>query len=156
MNKRTWILIVGVSVFAAAGVLALEAVLPGDATPAQIVLTRKAAMQSFAANVGDLRAKSAANAVKQVAVNARSMAVIGTFLPSLFGDAYATDYPAGFKFFYKGGSGAEIRMKAQTLVSAAETLADLADKEDKPGVDAQIAVLQATCGACHGAYRGQN
>lgn len=156
MNKRTWIIVVGISLFAAAGVLALEAVLPGDATPAQIVLTRKAAMQSFAANLGDMRAKSAANAVKPAAVNARSMAVIGTFLPSLYGGVYASDYPAGFKFFYKGGSGAEIRMKAQALVSAAETLAALADAEDKPGADAQIAALQATCGACHGAYRGQN
>ena len=156
MNRRMWILAAAVALLASVGVFALDVLSPGDSPPARLVLARKAAMQAIFANAGDMNAKLAAGNIKGIAVNARSMAVIGTFLPTAFSGTYLDAYPAGYKFFFKGGPIADFQAKAQVFVTAVETIATLAAKEDKAGVEAQLGTLGGACGACHALYRGQN
>jgi len=143
--------------FVAASVFALDILLPSGNAPAQVVSIRKYAMVTNGASVADLRAKIGSGAVKAVAANARAIAAVGSLLAPLFVDTYSTVYPVqGSRFFYKGGAAADFQAAARGLVSAAEDLVALADKEDKAGVDAQVAKLQGACGACHATFRGQN
>jgi hypothetical protein len=137
-----------------AGAYALEALKPGLATPAQTVLARKALMQANFANYGDAKAKVAAANVKAVAVNARSMMVFGGVMPTLLTDAYADAYAPGAKFYFKGGAAADIAVKAQAFVDAAEAWAIAADKGDAASMDSLSTALFATCGACHATFRG--
>jgi hypothetical protein len=155
MNKRFAVLIAGVALAAGFGAFALDALKPGEEEPAGFVLARKAAMQSNAANFAEIRAKAKAGDIKAIAVNARSMAVMDCFVPLAFGDTYMADYPEGYNYFFKGGDPADIQAKAQDLVSAVEALAGVAEAGDRAGVDAKIAAVLPSCGACHTLYRGQ-
>lgn len=139
---------------AVVGIYALDALKPGEESPAQIVLVRKAGMQSNLANYGDLRAKTAAGNVKPVAVNAHSMMVFGSLIPTLFTETFPDAYPEGSKFFFKGGPAADLAEKAQAFVDAAGALATAADAGDPAALDPLVGGLFASCGACHAAYRG--
>jgi hypothetical protein len=156
MNKRTTGFVAGLLIIAVVGAYALDVLKPGAATPAQLVLARKTGMRSFAANVADIKAKTAAGSLKAIAANAQSIVAVGTIVPLVFTDTYSAAYPAPNKFFFKGATADEFNAHIQPLVDAAEKLASFAGSEDKAGIDAQTASLQAACGACHGNYRGQN
>jgi cytochrome c556 len=137
-----------------AGAFALDALKPGSESPAQVVLVRKAAMQSNAIAFGDIKAKSSAGNVKAISANARGMAVTGAVLPLLFKDQSRDSYPAGYKFFFKGGSLDDFTVKAQAFSDAAGALALAAEKGDAAALDSPVNSLSASCGACHAAYRG--
>ncbi len=150
-------LAVVVLLLAGTGALALDILVPGASTPAQVVSIRKYVMMTNGANTGDLRAKAGSGAIKAAAANARAIAALGSLLPPLFTDAYSAVYPVqGSRYFYKAGAPSDFQAAARNLVSAAEELVAAADKEDKAAVDAQAGRLQASCGACHAAFRGQN
>ncbi len=140
----------------AAGTLAaLDVVVPGQATPAQVVAARKFAMMANAMNAGDLNAKLSAGNIKAMAADAQSMASVGAFLPVAFAEAYPEVYPvAGSKFFFKSGSKEQFQALAQTFTTTAEDLAKLAEKESKDAVAAQMPKLLGACGACHAVFRG--
>jgi cytochrome c556 len=134
VKKRRLAVFVAMAVVVVAA-LALDALTAGSAIPTQLVSARKAAMQSNAANLGDMSAKEAAG-------NLKAIAVLIAFVPTAYGDTYADAYPAGTKFFFKGGG------------SAAGRLAESADKSDKSAIDALLPAVLGACGACHHAYRG--
>ena len=135
---------------------AIDALIPGGATPLQIVTVRKATMQAVFANYADARAKLTAGTIKAISANGKALAAMLAAVPYLFGDAYGSVYPVGAsKYFFKGGAVADFRNVAQAFVTASEELVKLADADDKAGVEAQIPKVFATCGACHGVFRGQ-
>ena len=155
MRKR--IVVVGMLLcISGLAVFAIDSLLPNDSTPLQIVVARKAAMQANNALVSDARAKLAAGTIKVISANAKGLVAIAAMLPHVYTDTYSSVYPVGTsKLFFKGGAVADFRNAAQGLLSAAEDLVKFADADDKANVEAQIGKLQATCGACHGLYRGQ-
>jgi len=139
----------------AGAVFAIDAVAPGS-TPLQVVTARKAIMQANNALVADARAKLAAGTIKVIAANGRAIAATAASVSLLLTDAYSSVYPVGAsRFFFRGGAVADVRNAAQGLVTAAEDLVKFADADDKANAEAQIAKVQAACGACHGAFRGQ-
>jgi len=141
----------------ASAVFAVDALLPGSATPLQIVVVRKATMQAINASFGDARAKLTAGTIKVISANGKAIIAMAGSLPYLFGDAYSAVYPVGTsKLFFKGGAVADFRNAAQVILTAAEDLVKFADADDKANVEAQIPKVQAACGACHGVFRGQN
>ena len=142
---------------AAGEAFALDILLPGASAPEKVVSIRKFAMMANGANVADLRAKIGSGATKAVVANARSIASVGSLLAPAFTDTLSSVYPVqGSRYFFKVGTAADFQAAARNLVMAAEELVAVADKEDRAGIDAQVARLQGTCGACHAAFRGQN
>ena len=140
----------------AVGAFAIDALLPNDSTPLQTVVARKAAMQAFNALVGDARAKLSAGTIKVISADAKALVAIAAMIPHVFTEAYSSVYPVGTsKLFFKGGAVADFRNAAQGLLTAAEDLVKFADADDKANAEAQIVKVQATCGACHGIFRGQ-
>lgn len=135
---------------------ATDVLLPEGSQPRQVVLVRKLVMQSQAANLGDIQAKLGAGNITAIAANARSLAATATFLPVLFDQAYPEAYPIqGSPYFYRGAPPDAVRTVASDLNTAAEALAAQAAANNRSGVEAALPGVQATCGACHGAYRGQ-
>ena len=156
MKRRTFLLAFGLLTTAAVGLFALDVIKPGQGSPASYVLVRKAAMATNISNFVDMSSKLTAGDIKGIAADANSMAVIMALVPAAFGDVYLDAYPAGSAFFFKGGPSADFLAKAQALVTASESIATMADNEDKAGIEAQLAGLDALCTACHVLYRGQN
>ena len=129
---------------------------PGSNPAAQIVGARKLAMRAIGANVGDLKGKVAKGESKAVAANANAIASLATFLPTVYDKEYSEVYPvAGSPYYFKGATVEEVRKLSGNLNREAETLAALAMKEDKAGVEAQMNKLLGSCGACHKAARGK-
>jgi len=157
MNKRIVLSLAAVLLlcFAAGTLAAIEVVVPGQATPAQVVAARKFAMVANAVNAGDLNAKLTAGNIKAMAVNARSLAALGAFFPVAFAEAYPEVYPVpGSKYFFKNGPMNQFRELAQSFTTSAEELANQAEKESKDGVTAQMPKLFGACNACHAVFRG--
>ena len=157
MNKRIALALAGALLlcFAAGTLAALDVVVPGQATPAQVVAARKSGMMANAMNAGDLSAKLTAGNIKAMAANAQALASLGAFFPVAFAEAYPEAYPvAGSKFFFKSGPKEQFPALAQVFTTAAEDLAKLAEKESKDGVSAQMPKLLGACNACHAVFRG--
>ncbi len=157
MNKRIVLALAAVLLlcFAAGTLAALDVVVPGQATPAQVVAARKSAMMANAMNAGDLSAKLTAGNIKAMAANAQALASLGAFFPVAFAEVYPEAYPvAGSKFFFKSGPKERFPALAQAFTTAAEDLAKLAENESKDGVTAQLPKLLGACGACHAVFRG--
>jgi cytochrome c556 len=157
MNKRI-VLALGAALllcFAAGTLMAIDIVVPGQATPAQVVAARKFAMMANAVNAGDLSAKLTAGNIKAMAANARALAALGAYFPVAFAEAYPEAYPvAGSKYFFKSGPMDQFQALAQSFTTAAEELLKLAEKESKDGVTAQMPKLFGACNACHAVFRG--
>jgi cytochrome c556 len=157
MNKRIVLALAGALLlcFAAGTLPALDVVVPGRATPAQVVTARKSGMLANAMNAGDMSAKLTAGNIKAMAANAQALASLGAFLPVAFAEAYPEAYPvAGSKFFFKSGPKEQFQSLAQNFTTAAADLLELAEKESKDGVTAQMPKLLGACGACHAVFRG--
>jgi hypothetical protein len=137
--------------------MAIDVLVPGEATPVQVVAARKYAMVANAVNAGDLNAKLAAGNIKAMAANARALAALGALLPMAYAEPYPEAYPmAGSKFSFKPGSMGEFQSLAQTFATAAEELLKQAEMESKDGVAAQLPKLLGACGACHAVFRGSS
>ncbi len=149
-------LVAALLLFFAAGTLsAIDVVVPGQATPGQVVAARKLGMVANAVNAGDMNAKLAAGNIKAMAANAEALAALGAFFPVAFAEAYPEAYPvAGSKFFFKSGSMDQFRSLAQAFATAAEEMVKQAQKESKDGVTAQMPKLLGACNACHAVFRG--
>lgn len=155
MKKRIAVVAV-LLCLASIAAFAIDALLPNDATPLQIVVARKAAMQASAALFADAKAKFTAGTIKAISPNAKALAAIAALLPHVFTDTCSVVYPVGgSKLFFKGGAVADFGSAAQVLLTAAEDLVKFADADDKANVETQLAKVQASCGACHGTFRGQ-
>jgi hypothetical protein len=157
MNKR-FVLSLGLVLLfclTAGTLMAIDIVVPGQATPAQVVAARKYGMMAYAVNAGDLNAKLAAGNLKAMGANARALAAIGAMLPVAYAEPYPEAYPmAGSKFSFKPGSMDEFHALAQAFTTSAEELLKQAEMESKDGVTAQLPKLLGGCGACHKAFRG--
>ena len=154
--KRRIVIITVLLCLAGGAAFAIDALLPNDATPLQVVVVRKSAMQANNALLGDAKAKLAAGTIKTISPNAKAIAAIAAMLPHVFTDTFSSVYPVGgSKMFFKGGAVADFRNAAQVLLTAAEDLVKFADADDKANAETQIGKVQASCGACHGTFRGQ-
>ena len=153
--KRYAVKVVVSSVLLSAVALALfatDVLGPGETQAIKIVAARKLSMTAIGANVGDLRVKVGKGDIKGVAANATAIASLATYLPIVFEKTYSNVYPVpNSQFFFKGADATDFMNLASNLNREAETLAGLAGKEDKAGVEAQVGKLLGTCRACSSA-----
>jgi hypothetical protein len=157
--KRKRLTMLGVVIFVcmiAASIYAQGVLNPSQKVPAQVVSARKFAMGAIAGNAGSTKGKIDAGDIKGVAVHAKSIAALATFLPLAYDETYSQVYPVkGSKYFFKRAAVADMVTGFMNLRKQAEALMKLASADDKSGVEAQLGKLFGSCGACHKATRGK-
>ncbi|MBI9086463.1 MAG: cytochrome c [Desulfobacterales bacterium] len=144
----------GILVLAVAGLLWAGGVLPvADGSPQQVVAARKAMMQAIKLNLGDIGKKFEAGTLADIAANAASVEVMGRVMPPLYREKHESAYTGKGKYF-TGAAPADFEAAAETFRAAAQKVNDGAAAGDKAAVAAGVGEVQASCGACHKAYRG--
>ena len=89
-------------------------------------------------------------------MNAGNIAALAAVLPPLYRETLEEVYPVkGSNTFFKGAPAPEFEKASERLGSAALLMKEASERDDKAGVRAGLETLQASCGACHSAFRGK-
>jgi cytochrome c556 len=151
--KRTqdsWIVVILSSFL----VLALVSIVAAQASPigGDPVANRQRLMKLVGANWADIQAKVKAGNTDAVAVNAETIAVMATHIPSFFPAGSATDVSNAKPEIWE--KWADFQAAAKTLESMAENLRDASRAKDGAVVEAMVKEFGAkACGACHTPFR---
>ena len=113
-----------------------------------VVAERQRLMRLQGANVGDIVAKLRAGNVEGIAVNAETLAILGSRIPEYFPDGSITDKSNALPEIWS--KRAEFDAAAKNLTARAEELRNAARAKDQPKVEAMMKdFAQQTCGGCH-------
>jgi cytochrome c556 len=116
------------------------------------VANRQRLMKLVGANWADIQAKVKAGNPDAVAVNAETIAVMATHIPSFFPAGSATDLSNAKPEIWE--KWADFQAAAKTLESMAENLRDASRAKDGAAVEAAVKEFGAkACGACHTPFR---
>jgi cytochrome c556 len=116
------------------------------------VANRQRLMKLVGANWADIQAKVKAGNPDAVAVNADTIAVMATHIPSFFPAGSATDLSNAKPEIWE--KWADFQAAAKTLESMAENLRDASRAKDGAAVEAAVKEFGAkACGACHTPFR---
>jgi cytochrome c556 len=134
--------------------LALVSIAAAQAAPmgGDPVANRQRLMKLVGANWADIQAKVKAGNADAVAVNAETIAVMATHVPSFFPAGSATDASSATPEIW--AKWADFQACAKNLESMAERLRDAARAKDGAAVEAMVKDFGAkACGACHTPFR---
>ena len=116
------------------------------------VADRQRLMKLVGANWADIQAKVKAANPDAVAVNAETLAVMATHIPSLFPPGTATDKSNAKPEIWD--KWADFQAAAQNLESMAAKLRDASRAKDGAAVEAMVKDFgQKACGTCHTPFR---
>jgi len=117
-----------------------------------VVADRQRLMKLMGANWQDAQNKMKAGTVEAIAVNAETMAVLATHIPSFFPQGSLTDKSnAKPDIWQKWG---EFEAAAKNLQSMAEKLRDSAKTKDAAATEAIVKDYgRQACGTCHTPFR---
>ena len=116
------------------------------------VADRQRLMKLVGANWADIQAKGKAANPDAVAVNAETLAVMATHIPSLFPPGTATDKSNAKPEIWD--KWADFQAAAQNLESMAAKLRDASRAKDGAAVEAMVKDFgQKACGTCHTPFR---
>jgi cytochrome c556 len=136
-------------VLALVSIAAAQAAAPMGGDP---VANRQRLMKLVGANWADIQAKVKAGNTDAVAVNAETIAVMATHIPSFFPAGSATDVSNAKPEIWE--KWADFQAAAKTLESMAENLRDASRAKDGAAVEAAVKEFGAkACGACHTPFR---
>jgi cytochrome c556 len=136
-------------VLALVSLAAAQAANPMGADP---VANRQRLMKLMGANWVDIQAKVKASNPEAVAVNAETIAVMATHIPSMFPAGSVTEKSNAKPEVWE--KWADFQAAAKNLESMAEKLRDASRAKDAPAVEAMVKEFGAkTCGACHTPFR---
>ena len=136
-------------VLALVSIAAAQAAAPMGGDP---VANRQRLMKLVGANWADIQAKVKAGNTDAVAVNAETIAVMATHIPSFFPAGSATDVSNAKPEIWE--KWADFQAAAKTLESMAENLRDASRAKDGAAVETMVKDFGAkACGACHTPFR---
>ena len=136
-------------VLALVSIAAAQAAAPMGGDP---VANRQRLMKLVGANWADIQAKGKAGNTDAVAVNAETIAVMATHIPSFFPAGSATDVSNAKPEIWE--KWADFQAAAKTLESMAENLRDASRAKDGAAIEAAVKEFGAkACGACHTPFR---
>jgi len=136
-------------VLALVSIAAAQAAAPMGGDP---VANRQRLMKLVGANWADIQAKVKAGNTDAVAVNAETIAVMATHIPSFFPAGSATDVSNAKPEIWE--KWADFQAAAKTLESMAENLRDASRAKDGAAIEAAVKEFGAkACGACHTPFR---
>jgi len=116
------------------------------------VADRQRLMKLVGANWADIQAKVKAANPDAVAVNAETLAVMATHIPSLFPPGSATDKSNAKPEIWE--KWADFQAAAQNLEAMAAKLRDASRAKDGAAVEAMVKEFGAkACGTCHTPFR---
>ena len=148
-NVWTPMILSSLIVLALASIAAAQAANPMGGDP---VANRQRLMKLVGANWADIQAKVKAGTPDAVAVNAETIAVMATHVPSLFPAGSATDVSNAKPEIWD--KWADFQAASENLESMAEKLRDASKAKDGPAVEAMVKEFGAkACGACHTPFR---
>jgi cytochrome c556 len=148
-NSWTGALLSGLIILALVSIAAAQATSPMGGDP---VAARQRLMKLVGANWADIQAKVKAGNPDAVAVNAETLAVMATHIPSMFPPGSATDVSNAKPEIWE--KWADFQANAKNLESMSEKLRDAARAKDGPAVDAMVKEFgQKACGVCHTPFR---
>ena len=149
-TRNSW----ATAIFSSLIVLALVSIAAAQAAPmgGDPVANRQRLMKLVGANWADIQAKVKAGNADAVAVNAETIAVMATHVPSFFPAGSATDASNAKPEIWE--KWADFQAAAKNLESMAEKLRDASRAKDGAAVEAMVKDFGAkACGACHTAFR---
>ena len=135
-------------------VLTLVSIAAAQAAPmgGDPVANRQRLMKLVGANWADIQAKVKAGNPDAVAVNAETIAVMATHIPSLFPAGSGTDASNAKPEVWE--KWADFQALSMNLESMAGNLRDASRAKDGAAVEAMVKDFGAkACGACHTAFR---
>ena len=135
-------------------VLALASIAAAQAAPigGDPIANRQRLMKLVGANWADIQAKVKAGNADAVAVNAETIAVMATHVPSFFPAGSATDASGAKPEIWE--KWADFQAAAKNLESMAERLRDASRAKDGAAVEAMVKDFgPKACGACHTPFR---
>ena len=135
-------------------VLALASIAAAQAAPmgGDPIANRQRLMKLVGANWADIQAKVKAGSADAVAVNAETIAVMATHVPSFFPAGSATDASGAKPEIWE--KWADFQAAAKNLESMAERLRDASRAKDGAAVEAMVKDFgPKACGACHTPFR---
>lgn len=150
-TRNSWAtVILGSSiVLALVSIAAAQAAAPIGGDP---VANRQRLMKLVGANWADIQAKVKAGNADAVAVNAETIAVMATHVPSFFPAGSATDASGAKPEIWE--KWADFQAAAKNLESMAERLRDASRAKDGAAVEAMVKDFgPKACGACHTPFR---
>ena len=148
-NVWTPMILSSLIVLALVSIAAAQAANPMGGDP---VANRQRLMKLVGANWADIQAKVKAGTPDAVAVNAETIAVMATHVPSLFPAGSATDVSNAKPEIWD--KWADFQAASENLESMAEKLRDASKAKDGPAVEAMVKEFGAkACGACHTPFR---
>ncbi len=150
-ERNTWapVILSNMIVLALVSIAAAQSASPMGTDP---VANRQRLMKLMGANWVDIQAKVKANNPDAVAVNAETIAVMATHVPSMFPPGSATEKSNAKPEIWE--KWAEFQAAAKNLESMAEKLRDASRAKDAPAVEAMVKDFGAkTCGTCHTPFR---
>ena len=116
------------------------------------VADRQRLMKLVGANWADIQAKVKANNPDAVAVNAETIAVMATHIPSMFPAGSATEKSNAKPEIWE--KWADFQAAATNLESMAEKLRDASRAKDGAAVEAMVKEFGSkACGTCHTPFR---
>ena len=149
-TRNSW----ATAIFSSLIVLALVSIAAAQAAPmgGDPVANRQRLMKLVGANWADIQAKVKAGNPDAVAVNAETIAVMATHVPSFFPAGSATDASSAKPEIWE--KWADFQAAAKTLESMSEGLRDASRAKDGAAVEAMVKDFgPKACGACHTPFR---
>ena len=150
-TRNSWAAVIfgSLIVLALVSIAAAQAAAPMGGDP---VANRQRLMKLVGANWADIQAKVKAGTPDAVAVNAETIAVMATHVPSLFPAGSATDASGAKPEIWD--KWADFQALAKNLESMAERLRDASRAKDGAAVEAMVKDFgPKACGACHTPFR---
>lgn len=150
-TRNSWATAILSSLIALAlvSIAAAQAAAPMGGDP---VANRQRLMKLVGANWADIQAKVKAGNTDAVAVNAETIAVMATHIPSFFPAGSATDASNAKPEIWE--KWADFQALAKNLELMAEKLRDASRAKDGAAVEAAVKEFGAkACGACHTPFR---
>jgi cytochrome c556 len=150
-ERNPWapVILSSLIVLALVSIAAAQAANPMGADP---VANRQRLMKLVGANWADIQAKVKANNPDAVAVNAETIAVMATHIPSMFPAGSATEKSNAKPEIWE--KWADFQAAATNLESMAEKLRDASRAKDGAAVEAMVKEFGSkACGACHTPFR---
>jgi cytochrome c556 len=150
-QRNAWapVILSSLIVLALVSIAAAQAANPMGGDP---VANRQRLMKLVGANWADIQAKVKAGTPDAVAVNAETLAVMATHVPSLFPAGSATAASNAKPEIWD--KWADFQAAAKNLEMMAEKLRDASKAKDGPAVEAMVKDFgPKACGSCHTPFR---
>ena len=150
LNLRFAIVLVSLVTLVVVGLAAAQA--PPKVGTGDVVADRQRLMKLNGASWADAQAKFKAGNIEAIAVNAETMAIIATHIPSLFPQGSLTDKSNAKPEIWDKWS--DFESSAKNMQAWAEKLRDTAKTKDATATEAVVKDFgRQACGTCHTPFR---